>query len=437
MHLFLVGAGPVGLVTAVGFARLGHRVTVTDIEERRIATLRRGSAPFYEPGLDDAIGEGASAGLLDFTTDPVPPADATVSIVCVGTPSGPDGPLRMDLVETAVRGLLATCRPGHVVVVRSTLPADGPARLAALVTEHERRSGACATVVTNPEFMREGNGLHDFEHPSRVVTGWLRADDAEAAERIAALYAPLDVPCVVADAGSVALIKLASNVFLATKLAFANELARLCDALGADVDIVTAGIGLDDRIGPTFLQAGPGYGGSCLPEQAVAMARDADRLGLAAPLIAAASGSNDAHHRWIVRRVAELLGRTGGSLAGVRVGLLGLAFKAETDDVRESPALALAARLRDVGADVAGYDPKAEGNARRADPALVTAPTPLELAQGRDVLLVATEWREFASLDWGTIAHAMRGDLVYDARNVVDRAAAAGAGLRLEVLGRR
>jgi UDPglucose 6-dehydrogenase len=459
VHLFLVGAGPVGLVTAAGFARLGHHVTVADIDAERIAGLRLGRSPIFEPGLDDALREGAAGGRLVYTTELTPPPGASFSIVCVGTPTGPDGPLATDQVERAVAAILAAAPPEHVVVVRSTLPVEGPARLARLVAARQAEAGAggCAAVVTNPEFMREGAGLADFDRPSRVVTGFLRPEDRPAAEAAAALYAGLGAPTLVADALSVALVKLGSNVFLATKIAYANELARLCDAVGADVDVVTAGVGLDDRIGRAFLGPGPGYGGSCLPEQAVALSAFAGSLHLRTPVIDAAGLSNRAHQQAIVDRLARLLGRTTrpgtrsspasdpatpespdtALLSGIRIAVLGLAFKAGTDDVRESPALAIARLLREAGASVVGHDPQASGAARRADPALEVAPDVAAAAAGADAVVVATEWPEYRSLDWSPIAAAMRGDLVYDARNIVDAKAVHAAGLRLETLGRR
>jgi UDPglucose 6-dehydrogenase len=433
VHLFLVGAGPVGLVTAVGFARLGYRVTVSDIDAARVAILTSGRAPIFEPGLEDAIRAESAAGRLEFTTDPVPPRDVPFSIVCVGTPSGPEGPLSTGQVEAAVAGLLDSAPANHVIVVRSTLPVEGPDRLAQLVDER-RTAGPCATVVTNPEFMREGAGLRDFDTPSRVVTGWLRPDDREVAHAVANLYAPLHAPTLVADARSVALIKLASNVFLAARIAFANELARICDAVGADVDLVTTGMGMDDRIGRAFLNAGPGIGGSCLPEQALALPLLSARLAVPTPLIDSVSRSNRTHQQAVVARLGGLLGRP---LAGARVALLGLAFKAGTDDVRESPALALARELRSAGAAVTGYDPQAMAAACRADPGLETAEDPLTAARGADAALVATEWPAFAQLDWVALRAAMAGDLVFDTRNVVDVRAARAAGLRVEVLGRR
>jgi UDPglucose 6-dehydrogenase len=431
LHLFLLGAGHVGLVTAVGLARLGHRVTVADLDDARVAGLNEGRPPVFEPGLTEAIASGLADGSLTFTTELDPPPDARFTFVCVSTPTGPDGPLSTVHVEQAIDRLLTRVGPDHAVVVRSTLPLDGPNRLAALVAGHRDRP----SIVTNPEFMREGNALEDFDHPNRIITGWLEPGDAAAARAVLDLFAPLGAPSLVADARSVTLIKLGSNVYLGMKISFANELARVADATGADVDQVIEGIGLDSRIGTAFLRPGPGIGGSCLPEQAVAIALQTVALDVEAPLLSAIHRSNAVHQRQIVARLETLLGGP-GSLAGRRIALLGLSFKANTDDVRESPALALAANLRAAGARVLGHDPRAEAHARMADPLLHVASTPLEAAQEADAVVVATEWADYRQLDWPALAAAMHGTLVYDTREVVDVAAAQAAGLRVERLGR-
>jgi UDPglucose 6-dehydrogenase len=446
MHLFLIGAGHVGLVTAVGLSRLGHRLTVADIDAGRVDGLRDGVAPVYEPGLEDAIRDGLAAERLAFTTDLTPPADAAFSIVTVSTPTGPDGPLSTANVEAVVAGLLEATGVEHTIVVRSTLPVDGPARLLAL---RAGRSGRAA-IVTNPEFMREGSALRDFDRPGRLVVGWLEERDQTAAAAVLRLYDGIEAKTLVADARSVALVKLATNVFLATKVAYANELARICDVVGADVDTVADGIGLDPRIGRAFLTAGPGYGGSCLPEQAIALSLITAAREIPTPLIAAVSHSNETHQKAIVSRLATLIGervpagaaaspgsgRPGGSLAGCRIALLGLAFKANTDDVRESPALSLAEYLRDAGAIVVGTDPRAVAKAHRADPGLLTAATVAEAVEGADAVLVATEWADYADLDWVDLARRMSGDLVYDTRDIVPGDAVRAAGLRYASLGR-
>jgi len=431
VHLFLLGAGHVGLVTAVGLVRLGHRVTVADIDAPRVAALRDGRAPVFEPGLTEAIAIGLADGSLSFTTELDPPSDAAFTFVCVSTPTGPDGPLSTTHVESAIARLLSRVGSDHTIVVRSTLPLDGPRRIAALATSHPDRPA----IVTNPEFMREGQALEDFDRPNRVVTGWLEPRDQDAARAVLRLFDPLGAPSLVADARSVALIKLGSNVFLGMKISFANELARVADATGADIDEVIAGIGLDSRIGTAFMQPGPGVGGSCLPEQAVAIALETVALDVEAPLLSAIHRANAVHQRQIVARLEGLLGGP-GSLADRRIGLLGLAFKANTDDVRESPAMALAANLRAVGAEVLAHDPRAEARARLVDPLLRVAATPIEAVTDADAVVVATEWADYGDLDWTALAAAMRGTLVYDTRSVVDVEAARAAGLQVVRLGR-
>ncbi len=452
MHLFVLGAGHVGLVTAVGFMRLGHRVTVADVDTARIAALRNGLPPIFEPGLTEAIASGLANEALTFTTELDPPVDTPFTFVCVNTPTGPAGPLSTVHVEAAIARLLTGTGPDHTIVIRSTLPLDGPARIGALAASapsdlgHPGHPGYPGhpsdpsqsnrpSIVTNPEFMREGQALDDFDRPNRVVAGWLEPRDSAAAQAVVDLYKPLGAPTLIADARSVALIKLGANVFLGMKVSFANELARVADATGADIEQVIAGIGLDSRIGTAFLRPGPGVGGSCLPEQAIAIALQIAALDVEAPLLSAIHRSTTAHQRQIVTRIETLLGGP-GSLAGRRIGLLGLAFKANTDDVRESPALALAANLRAAGAQVLAHDPRATERARVVDPELAVAATAEEAVRGADAVVVATEWPDYGRLDWQALAAAMRGTLVYDTRAVVDVDAARAAGLRVERLGR-
>jgi UDPglucose 6-dehydrogenase len=433
VHLFVIGAGRIGLVTAVGFADLGHRVTVTDVDAERIAMLQTGRVPVFEPGLDEGVGRRLADGRLDFSLDPRPPGGASVSFITVSTPVGPDGPLSLKNVEDVVTTLLDQVETDHVIVIRSTLPIDGPDRLLAVAGRPSR-----AAIVTNPEFLREGAALADFARPDRVVVGWLTESDREAAESIAGLYATLGAPAMIADARSVALIKVASNVLLAAKVAYADELARICDAVGADVDTVADGIGLDRRLGRAFLTAGPGFGGSCLPDQAVALAELAETEAVAAPLIAAVARSNEAHQRAIAEDIGRLVGaRRGAGLDGARIAILGLAFKARTDDVRRSPALSIAALLRDAGASVVATDPRAIDAAKLADARLETAPTPAEAATDADAVVIVTEWPEYRDLDWAELAARMSGDLVYDTRAIVDGERVRAAGLRFASLGRQ
>ena len=428
MELFLVGAGYVGLTTAVGFARLGHRVTVHDIDADRIESLKAGRVPIFEPGLDDALREELARDRVSFTTDPAPGQAVEMAVVCVPTPIGHDGLLDTSIVERVVGRLVGDLAADRTIVVRSTLPLGGPDRLERIVGTGERPA-----IVINPEFMAEGRALADFAAPSRVAIGYLTPADLPGAKQLAGLYESLNAPLILADARSVVLIKLASNVFLGLKIAFANELARLCDAAGADVSVVADGLGFDPRIGRAFLNSGPGFGGSCLPEQAAAIAVETARCDVEAPLLSVIATSNTTHQQQLVSTIERLLPR---GLRQAKIAVLGLAFKANTDDVRHSPALIVARGLRARGARVVGYDPTANATARVADPELETASTAADAISGSDAVVVATEWPEFASLDWQTLGGTMRGDLVYDTRRTVAPDSVTAAGLRYVGLGR-
>jgi UDPglucose 6-dehydrogenase len=428
VELFVVGAGYVGLTTAVGFAQLGHRVTVHDIDAGRIESLKAGRAPIFEPGLEEALRHEVAGKRLSFTSDPLPATNVEMAVVCVPTPIGRDGLLDTSVVEAVVGRLVGDLAPDRTIVIRSTLPLGGPGRI-----ERISPAGDRPAIVVNPEFMAEGRALADFAAPSRVAIGYLTPADQAGAAKLAAVYEPLRAPLVLADARSVVLVKLASNVFLGLKIAFANELARLCDAVGADVTVVADGLGADPRIGRAFLNAGPGFGGSCLPEQAAAIAAETARCDVEAPLLSAIATSNTTHQEQLVSTVERLL-PTG--LRKAKIALLGLAFKANTDDVRHSPALTIARALRARGARVVGYDPVANGTARAADPDLETASSAADAIDGSDGIVVATEWKEFASLDWPALAATMRGDLVYDTRRTVAPDDVTAAGLRYVGLGR-
>jgi UDPglucose 6-dehydrogenase len=429
VRLFLVGGGYVGLTTAVGLAAAGHVVLVHDIDHDRVRALSAGRSPIFEPGLEESLRAQLATGRLSVTAEPSPPRDTDAAIVCVPTPRGADGLLDTTIVEGVVTRLQACLPASAVIGVRSTLPLHGPDRLQTIATA--RASGP--TIVVNPEFMREGHALADFNAPSRIVVGFLGPGDRPAAESFARLYDWLDAPVVIADAKSVVLVKLASNVFLGMKIAFADELARLSDSIGADIDLVADGLGLDPRIGRSFLTSGPGFGGSCLPEQAEAIAVEVASRGLAAPLLASIAVSNRTHGDEIVTNVGAQLE---DGLAGARIALLGLAFKANTDDVRESPALEMARTLRSRGAVVVGFDPVASLTARRADPDLEVVDTAEMAAAGAMAVVIVTEWPEFASLDWSRIRAVMRGDLVYDTRRIADGDAVRAASLRYVSLGR-
>jgi UDPglucose 6-dehydrogenase len=412
----VLGAGYVGLTTAACLARLGHRVSCVDIDETRVAGLRRGVVPFTEPGLDRLL-----AG-PEFTTDPACLAGAEFVFVCVPTPMGEGGLPDLAEFDTALAGLRPVLSPGTVLVIKSTVPIGTTRRLAAALPGNP--------VVSNPEFLREGHAVEDFLRPGRVVIG---CDDHEAADRAATLYTGLGAPVVRVDPASAELAKYASNAFLALKLSYVNVLAELCEQAGADAGAVTRVMALDERIGPHFLAPGPGWGGSCLPKDTAALARSAADHGVDAALLDATISVNE---RQPDRVVATVRTAAGGSLDGVRIGLFGLAFKAGTSDLRDSPALAVAGRLAAERAVLTGYDPGILATPAEVAPVhLVDDPS--LAAKGAAVLVVLTEWPQFAELDWAQLAGLAEGDTVVDTRRLLDPATLRACGLRCITLGSR
>jgi UDPglucose 6-dehydrogenase len=440
MELSVVGAGYVGLVTAACLAHLGHHVTCLDVDHDRIARLREGELPFREPGLDELVEQGLAAGRLRFTSVPEGIHGTELVIVAVGTLDAEEE-WTDSVVRAAVRQLAADRAAPRAIVIRSTLL---PGTSASIAGEVEPLDPS-VVIAHNPEFTREASAVTDFLGPDRIVIGVGRPGHdgpgaAAVADALRRVYAPLDAPIVVTDLTSAETIKLASNVFLSAKIAFANELARLCAATGADVSAVVDGMGMDARIVRSFLSPGPGFGGSCFPSQARALPDLARRHGVPVPLIDAIWPSNEIQADWLLDRLEEL---SATPLSQARVALLGLTFKAGTDDLRESPALRVGHRLLHRGATVAAWDPMALqpgvaqlSEAPAAAGATVEAAASAEAAcAGADLVVLATEWPEFRLLDWPAIAPTMRGRTLADARHVVDLAAAAAAGLRVVALG--
>jgi len=438
MHIAIVGAGYVGLVTAACLAHLGHDVVCMDVDAARIEGLRAGRVPVHEPGLDDLVAEGLASGRLRFATDTAALRAAVLAIVCVGTLDA-DEEWDGAIVRASVVALAQDDTLPRAIVIRSTLLPGTAAR----IERDVRAIDPHVRLAHNPEFTREAVAVSDFLAPDRVVIGVDDRDEADAAGLVAALrqvYAPLDAPVVVTDMTSAEMIKVASNVFLAAKVTLANEIARLAAATGADAQAVVDGMGLDKRIGRSFLSPGPGFGGSCFPSQARALPRLAHDHDVATPLLDAVWPSNEQQSEWLVDGLEHA---AGVSLGGRRVALLGVTFKAGTDDLRESPALRLGRALLARGASVSVYDPVA-GDAGAASlsrtavdaPERVSvAPTALEACRDADAVVVATEWPEFTQLDWAAIAAVMSGRFVVDARKVVAREAASAAGLRVLALG--
>ena len=432
LQLAVVGSGYVGLVSAACLAGVGHTVRCIDRDRARVAELNQGIVPFREPGLDQAMTTGLASGRLSFSDDLNASHAAEAVLIAVGTLTG-DGEWSSDQLEAAVQQVAADPLAPRTIVIRSTLVPGTMARLEELAREID----PAVELAYNPEFTREGSAVRDFITPDRTVVGLTRpAELSHAAEVLARTYAPLNAPLVVTEAASAEMIKIGANAFLALKVGYANEMARLAAATGADVTKVLATIGLDHRIGRDFLAPGPGFGGSCLPSQARALPRVAADYGVDVPIIAAVEGSNRAQAEWVVSQLEGLI----GDLAGKPIALLGLTFKAGTDDIRESSAVALAIRLAKRGARLTVHDPLAldAGLAAltRAGADVRGAHEIQSALSGAEAAVVATEWPLYASIDWQQVRSQMSGDLVLDSRGVVDAAAAQAAGLRVVVHGR-
>ncbi len=419
----VIGTGYVGLVTAAGFAELGSEVWCVDIDAAKVDRLRAGETPIYEPGLKELLARNRERLHFDTELDGAL-AGARLLFVAVGTPPTYSGDADLSAVHAVVEAI-----PGaenRALVMKSTVPAGtGATLLRAFAAQNKQ----VLSYVSCPEFLKEGSAVGDFMNPDRVVIG---DDGGWAGDAVADLYAPLPAPLVRTDVASAEMVKLASNAFLATKISFINEIANVCEAVGADVRTVADGMGLDHRIGPHFLQAGIGYGGSCFPKDVDALKQLAGNSGYHFQLLTAVIEVNELQKRRVIGKLHKHL----GGLVGKRVALLGLAFKPNTDDMREASSLVLSARLNADGATVAACDPVAEEQARKLVSSISFADSALDAVDGADAVVLVTEWPEFIDLDWQAVAQAMRGTLVIDGRNALDAGAVRGAGLVYEGIGR-
>jgi UDPglucose 6-dehydrogenase len=432
MRIAMIGTGYVGLVSGACFADFGHHVTCVDKDADKIAALNAGKMPIWEPGLEALVKSNAEHGRLTFTTDlAAGVAGAEAVFIAVGTPARRgDGHADLTYVYAAVRELAQVAGPPPVIVTKSTVPVGTGDRIVEILAEEGVED---VSVASNPEFLREGAAIRDFKIPDRIVVG---AEDERAREVLREIYRPLflnQAPMLFTGRRTAELIKYAANAFLAVKISFINEIADLSEAVGADVQDVARGIGLDNRIGAKFLHAGPGYGGSCFPKDTLALLRIAEEAGIAQRIVGTVVEVND-------RRKASMAGRVtaamGGSLAGKRVAVLGLAFKPNTDDMREAPSIPLIEGLIAGGAQVAAYDPVATEQARPLMPQVEFAPDAHAAAEGADGLVIVTEWDEFRALDLSELASVMRGNVLVDLRNVYDRTDAERAGLVYFGIGR-
>lgn len=423
MELAVIGAGYVGLVTGAGLASLGHRVRVGEANRERVELLNQGIMPFFEVDLEGLVAQGMERGLLSFHNDnheAVRPAKAT--FLALPTPQAPDGAADTSFLEVALDELAGSFAEDSLVITKSTVPIGSVDRFQRALDA----SGARVTVLSNPEFLREGTAVADFLRPDRIVIG---TKDHQAAEVMIEIYRKLDAPVVVTDPASSEMIKYAANAYLATRITYANAVANLCEGVGADVRDVLLGIGYDRRIGFHFLNPGPGYGGSCFPKDTRALVAIAEQAGYDFALLRGVIEVNEAQRERVLAKVRDFLG---GEVAGATVALWGLAFKAGTDDLRESPAVRLARDLLAEGATVRAYDPKVRQNIEGVE----QLDDPLTAVKEADLLLIATEWPDFQTVDLREVAAAMRNLAVVDARNLLDPDAVRRLGFRYTGVGR-
>lgn len=424
----VVGAGYVGLTTGACFAHLGHDVVVADIDADKVARLAKGDIGILEEGLPELVSEGLATRRLRFVVGAAhAAADAEFVFLCVPTPRGTEGNADLSVVEAVVREIAPLLRPGTVVVNKSTMPVGSTA----LVARQLAKAGAVAElgVASNPEFLREGTAARDFLHPYRVVIG---ADDPAVAVRVSELYRDVQAPVLVTNPASAEMIKYASNAFLAMKVSYVNAIANLCEAVTADVREVTLGMGYDPRIGFEFLHPGPGWGGSCFPKDTAALLHTAARVGDSFPLLASVISTNEEQRDRVVSKVRDALDRTDGR----RVGVWGLTFKANTNDLRDSPAVAVTRHLVGEGMSVRAYDPMGGESATDLVPGLEVVTDPYEACADADVLVVLTEWDEFRWLDFTRVAGLMAARSIVDARNLLDPAAMRHLGFAYVGVGR-
>ena len=424
MKICVVGSGYVGLVTGACLADFGMTVTGVDKDASKIEALERGEIPIYEPGLEEIVEKNVRAGRLRFTTDLAPAIrEARAVFIAVGTPPLPDGRADLSFVRQVAESIGDNLNGYKVIVTKSTVPVGAGQMVERALREHSGGKQEFA-VVSNPEFLREGSAIEDFLRPDRVVIG---ARTQRAIDVMLDIYAPLKaagVPFVVANVESAEMIKYASNGFLATKITFINEVAEICEAVGAEVDVVARGMGLDNRIGPKFLHPGPGYGGSCFPKDTRAVAQIAEEHGLRFEIIEGVLSANERVKSRMIGKIETAF----GSLAGKTVAVLGLAFKGDTDDMRESPAIPVIEGLVARGAKVRAFDPAAMAAAKPLLPPIAYCADAYEAAQGADGVVIATEWNQFRALDFSELKARLAAPLMVDLRNLYqpDRVAAEG-----------
>ena len=422
-HIAVIGTGYVGLSTAVGLAELGHAVVGADIDAHKISTLQSGVSPLDESGITDALGRLLKSKTLSFSTDVLTSvADASIVFLCLPTPQGDDGSADLSYIENVAHAIGSHLSPHAVVVNKSTVPVGTSVQVAKWLGRED------VSVVSNPEFLRQGTALQDFLHPNRIVVG---GDNTTAVEKVAFLYSKIDAPILRMNAASAEALKYAANSFLATKLTFVNAIADICELVGADIFDVVGGLGMDPRIGDQFLNPGPGWGGSCFPKDTRALVKIAEEQGYDFALLRGVIQTNDEQYERIALKVVDVCG---GSVAGKTIAAWGLTFKAQTDDLRDSPSIAILTLLHKMGATIRAYD--ASARAVEQYTWIERCSSALEACEGADALTVLTEWPEFAQVDPTAVASALRSASVVDGRNVLNIAAWKSAGFEYRGVGR-
>lgn len=432
MHISVIGTGYVGLVTGACFAEFGLTVTCMDSDSKRIGKLEKGEVPFYEPGITELVAKGIRDNRLTFTTDIAKAVDeALVIFIAVGTPSRSDGSADLSYVEEVGRGIAKHMTGYKVIATKSTVPVGTGEKLREVIKASQKQP-IRFDIVSNPEFLREGSAIEDFLRPNRVVIG---ADSAEAVAIMKNLYRPLyllETPIVITDIPTAEMIKYASNAFLATKVSFINEIANLCEKVGADVQVVSKGMGLDHRIGSKFLHAGPGFGGSCFPKDVAALIQTGDRVGSEMQIAKAAAAVNERQKLAMVEKIRQTL----GGLQGKTIGVLGLSFKPNTNDLRDAPALTIIEGLLNAGCAVRAYDPVSLEEGSKLLPKITPCTDPYEAAKGSDALVIMTEWNQVRNLEFDRLKTLLRQPVLIDLRNVYEPERVVGMGFRYVSVGR-
>lgn len=433
MHICVIGAGYVGLITGVCFAEFGLNVTCVDNDEKKIRLMKKGIVPFYEPGLGELLQRNLKAGRIHFTTSIAEAVDSSLVIfIAVGTPPRGDGSADLGYIEEVAKKIAKHIDGYKVIATKSTVPVGTGEKLRQVISKNLKEN-VDFDIVSNPEFLREGSGIEDFMRPNRVVIG---ASSPQAVAIMKDLYRPLyliETPFVITDVKTAELIKYASNAFLATKISFINEIANLCEAVGADVQVVAKAMGLDQRIGPKFLHAGPGYGGSCFPKDTLALLQIAKDSGVDLEIVKAVTSVNKNQRERMVKKIKDVM----GPLKGKTIGILGLSFKPNTNDIREAPSIYIIEGLLKEGAKIRAYDPAAMADAKKIFSAIIYAKDSYEAVKGVDAIVIVTEWNQFRNLDLQKVRSLVRGNFFFDLRNIYEPDKVRKLGFNYFSVGRR